>query len=86
MPGAAGSAEANVRVAIPVIEAYYADTGTYAGMSVEGLEQAYDYGLPEVVFAVANAETYCVESSVGSETYHKAGRTGEILPGACPSP
>jgi hypothetical protein len=52
-------------------------------MTLDGLRTTYDAGLPEVVIAEAKAETYCVESTVGSESYFKAGPTSGIFPGHC---
>jgi hypothetical protein len=80
------SAESNVRSAIPAVEAYYADNGTYAGMTLEGLRTTYDAGLPDVVIAAADAETYCVESTVNSESFFKAGPGADIWPGHCGDP
>src|SRR5919108_4671214 len=78
------AAEANVRASIPAIEAYHADHGTYAGMSLATLRVHYDAGLPDVRFVgPLNADTYCVESTVGSATYSKGGPAAEILPASC---
>lgn len=84
--GSSSSAESNVRSAIPAVEAYYADNGTYAGMTLEGLRTTYDAGLPDVLIVEAEAETYCVESTVGSESYFKAGPAASIGPGHCGDP
>jgi hypothetical protein len=88
--GASGSssssssaAEASVRGAIPAIEAYYADNNTYSGATLEALQE-YDHGVPDIRVVTAKDLTYCIESSVGSETYSKAGPSVEILPGPCP--
>jgi hypothetical protein len=81
--GSSSSAESNVRSAIPAVEAYYADNGTYAGMTLEGLRTVYDAALPEVTIVEANAKTYCVESTIGSESYFKAGPGANIWPGHC---
>jgi hypothetical protein len=77
-------AQANVRGSIPALEAYYADNGTYAGATPEGLRGTYDYGLPEVRFVGPfDRRTYCVESTIGSATYSKRGPGGDVVPGAC---
>jgi hypothetical protein len=80
------AAESNVRVSIPAIEAYYADNGTYEGMTLEGLRTTYDAGLPDVVIVEAKANTYCVESAVGSASYFKDGPAADIWPGSCGDP
>ena len=79
----ASAAQANVRGAIPAIEAYYADNNTYSGVTLAALQE-YDYGVKEVKVVTANDQTYCLESTAGGETYSKAGPGGEILPGPCP--
>jgi hypothetical protein len=77
------SPETNVRAAIPAVEAFYADNGTYAGMTLEGLRMTYDPALPDVRIVVADPNTYCVEADTGSESFFKAGPGAEILPGHC---
>src|SRR5215211_2262552 len=74
------AAKANVRAAIPAVEAYNADnTGTgasagYAGMTVT-LLQAYDSAIVPTKLTVASADsvTYCVSSTVGGKTWRKNG-------------
>jgi hypothetical protein len=86
--GASGSSEtssaaqSDVRGAIPAIEAYYADNNTYAGATLEALQQ-YDYGVADIRIVQADDVTYCLESTVGAETYSKAGPAAEIVAGAC---
>jgi type IV pilus assembly protein PilA len=69
------AAQANVRSAIPSVETFSADsaTGGYTGLSVAGL-QAIDAGLsPSVSIGTAqaaDADTYCIESTVGGFTYY----------------
>jgi hypothetical protein len=75
-------AQTNVRAAIPAIEAYYADNGTYLGMNVDKLRQAYDAGLPDVKLVRVRKDSYCVESSVGEETWSYQNATGPA-PRAC---
>jgi prepilin-type N-terminal cleavage/methylation domain-containing protein len=85
------AAKANVRAAVPAVEAFNADnTGTgasagYAGMTVTGL-QVYDSAIvPSKLFIkTANATTYCVQSTVGNATWNKQGPGADIVTGACP--
>lgn len=77
-------AQANVRASIPALEAYWADNGTYAGATAEGLRSTYDAGIPAVrLVGPLNRRTYCVESTVGSSSYSKRGPAGYIVPGGC---
>ena len=87
------AAKANVRAAIPAIEAYNSDntlTGNsagYAGMTTASL-QTYDAGVKNVVVASASSLTYCVKSTVGSKVWYKNGPGADIsnvvpLPTGC---
>lgn len=73
----------NVRAAIPAIEAYYADNGTYKGATLAVLQQRYDAAVQGIKVAKANDQTYCIESTVGGFPWHKAGPAADILPGDC---
>jgi hypothetical protein len=85
--GLTPGAQANVRSAIPAIEAWYADNGTYAGMSVDLLKERYDPELKALALVgPLNAKTYCVESAIGSESFFKAGPGAQILEGRCGDP
>ena len=68
------AAGANVRSAVPAVEAYYADQNpnTYAGMTLAKL-QLIDSGvkLDALVAADQTATTYCVQSTVGGKVWHK---------------
>ena len=88
------AAKANVRAAIPAIEAYNADntnTGNsagYAGMTITGLQNTYDSELsPSKLSFGATAPTsltYCVQSTVGGKTWSKNGPGASISNAACP--
>src|SRR5215470_16964847 len=73
------AAKANVRAAIPAIEAYNAGTGNsagYAGMTVSFLRDNYDSELVTTKLAFPSAPTsvtYCVQSTVGGKTWRKNG-------------
>ena len=85
------AAKANVRAAIPAVEAYNADnvgTGAsagYAGMTVS-LLQAYDSAIVPTKLFIKSADsvTYCVQSTVGGKVWNKAGPGADIVTGACP--
>jgi type IV pilus assembly protein PilA len=78
------AAQANVRAAIPGMEAYNADHGTYAGATSAVLQASYDAGIKHINVKTATATTYCIESTVGTSTYKKAGPSADITSGACP--
>jgi hypothetical protein len=81
---AAEQAQADIRGSIPAIEAFYADNGTYAGVTVSGLRTTYDPGVPDVRIVMTSPNSYCVESTVDGVTYSKAGPGADIRPGPCP--
>jgi type IV pilus assembly protein PilA len=78
------AAKANVRAAIPAVEAYYADNNTYAGMDLAKLQASYDAGVKNILFgSTLNATTYCIYSTVGQATFKKDGPSSDIVSGAC---
>ncbi len=77
------AAQANVRSAVPAVEAYFADNGTYVGMNLAAL-QAIDAGIsPTVTVGTVAATTYCIQSTVNSVTWNKNGPAAAIAAGAC---
>jgi type IV pilus assembly protein PilA len=79
------AAKANVRAAVPAIEAYYADNNTYAGIETTGanLRASYDAGVKNITFGTLSATSYCVQSTVGQATFKKDGPSSDIVSGAC---
>ena len=84
------AAKANVRAALPSVEAYYASdvadgggAGTYTGMTVAKL-QAIDANISLDGEPVVAAQTYCIDSTVGGKTWKISG-PGNTTPtaGAC---
>jgi type IV pilus assembly protein PilA len=78
------AAQANVRASIPAIEAYFADNNTYAGATLAYLQTTYDAGVKNIFIQSATGTTYCIESTVGAETWKKPGPGADIVTGACP--
>lgn len=83
------AAEANIRVVLPAITAYYVDHHTYATMSFAALKAEYDRGIDPAKYSFGSPgnltdSSYCVESTSGGETYRKAGPAVDIVPGSCP--
>jgi type IV pilus assembly protein PilA len=77
------AAQANVQASIAGIEAYNADHATYAGVTSAVLQASYDAGIKHIVVVTANSTTYCVQSTVGTAIYKKAGPANDIVAGAC---
>jgi type IV pilus assembly protein PilA len=79
------AAQANVRAAVPGMEAYNADHSTgYTGVTLTKLQQSYDAGIKNIKISVANATLYCVRNTIpGTVVYHKTGPSGDISPGGC---
>jgi hypothetical protein len=79
------AAQANVRAAVPGMEAYNADHATgYTGATLTKLQGSYDAGIKNIKISVANSTTYCiVNTSPGTVQYHKSGPGADIKPGGC---
>jgi type IV pilus assembly protein PilA len=72
------AAQANVRAAVPGMEAYAADHGNYTGVTSAVLQASYDAGIKHVDVLSAGTTTYCIRSTVGNSTYYKAGPAADI--------
>ena len=81
------AARANVRAAVPAIEAYNADNSKgYSGMTLAKLT-AYDQGVKNIVLVgTPNTVSYCVRSTVGTKSWYKRGPGGDITTNACTGP
>jgi prepilin-type N-terminal cleavage/methylation domain-containing protein len=92
------AAKANVRAAVPAVEAYNADnagnasdidgnasTTGYAGMTVS-LLQTYDSAIVPAKLKLGTVTTtsYCIQSSVSTATWMKNGPGADIVSGSCP--
>jgi type IV pilus assembly protein PilA len=77
------AAQADVRAAIPGVEAYYADHNTYSSLTSAVLKASYDQGIKNVQVVRATGTSYCLESKVGQNTYKKGGPAADIASGAC---
>jgi prepilin-type N-terminal cleavage/methylation domain-containing protein len=91
------AAKANVRAAIPAVEAYNADnvgatgdadnnpaTTGYDGMTLTLLQSNYDQGVKNITVGTVTAVTYCISSTVGKYSWQKTGPGSDIVSGACP--
>ena len=77
------AAKANVRAALPAVEAYYADKSTYAGITAGKLKASYDPGLKTTGMNVSSSSpgTYCISATVNGSTWTKTGPGAEIAEG-----
>jgi type IV pilus assembly protein PilA len=82
------AAKANVRAAVPGMEAYNADHSTgYVGATLTKLQASYDAGIKNVSVLSPTATTYCLKSNVGGKIWYKGGPSSDIVnakPAACP--
>ena len=81
------TAEANLRAAVPAVEAYFADNQSYVGMDVADLT-AIDASVgndgTNGIFVVSVADsTYCLRSVHGNATAFKNGPSAAITAVAC---
>src|SRR5437773_2068063 len=79
------AAQANVRAAVPGMEAFNADHATgYAGVNLAKLQGSYDAGIKNITIRAATQGGYCLENTVpGTVTYHKSGPSGDIKANGC---
>jgi type IV pilus assembly protein PilA len=78
------AAQADVRAAIPSVEAYYQDVGSYTNVSTVTLKAHYDSGLsPAISKITATKNAYCIAANVNSHIYKEAGPGGTITSGNC---
>ena len=81
------AAKANVRAAVPAVEAYNADNSRgYSGMTTTALK-SYDQGVKNVsILGTSNQTSYCITSTVGTRQWYKRGPGGDITTTACTGP
>jgi len=79
------AAQANVRAAVPGMEAFNADHASgYTGVTLTKLQQSYDQGIKNVKVVRANNTSYCIQNtSPTTVTYFKGGPNGTIAKGVC---
>ena len=78
------AAKANVRAAIPAIEAFYSDNGTYVGATITKLKASYDAGISLSTIKSQSTTTYCVQATSGGTNAMRAGPAATITLAACP--
>jgi len=81
------SAKSAVREIAPAIEAYFTDNSTYVGMTLTGLQTAYNQSIDPAQYTLTSLTSsgYCVQSPpTGSNIFMKAGPSSNIVAGSCP--
>ena len=68
------AAQADIRAAIPSVEAYYSDKGTYSNLTVTHIRSSIDSGVSQkVVLNNLTTNSYCVGASVGGKSWSVKG-------------
>jgi prepilin-type N-terminal cleavage/methylation domain-containing protein len=77
------TAQMNLRIATPAIEAYRSDQGTYAGMTLAALQAAYSPGVQGIEVLSADGTGYCVRASASGSVWFKNGPDAPVTTTAC---
>ncbi len=77
------AAQTNIRVAVPAMEVYRADTGGYTGMTLAVLQSAYSPGVQGIEVVSADANGYCVRSTTPGRAWYRDGPSGPITTSNC---
>jgi type IV pilus assembly protein PilA len=78
------AAKADVRAAIPAVEAYNSDSSTgYTGMTLSILQASYDAGVVGITVSSATSTSYCIQAVVGTKTWRKNGPGAVLEATAC---
>ena len=77
------TARANIRIAVPAIESYRGDYGTYAAMTVAALQASYSAGVQGIEILSADDAGYCVRAIEAGRTWYKNGPGGALTTTAC---
>jgi hypothetical protein len=80
---ASSDATTNVRAAIPALEAWNADHGSYRGATLQKLRRQYDYGLHDVTVVFTTRDVLLPREPRGRLGRGQARPGGEILPQPC---
>ena len=79
---ARAEAESNVRGAIPAVQIYFADHGSYAGISTAAL-RTINAGLSPTVQVVPTAGSYCLTATVRGISVRNVGPSADVTDGLC---
>lgn len=72
------AAQADVRAAVPSLEAWFADHSSYATVTVASLKASYDSGFSSAVTITdKSASAYCLKAT-GSKAFYYSGPGGAV--------
>jgi type IV pilus assembly protein PilA len=78
------AAKSNVRAAVPSLEAWYQDKGSYTAATTTLLKASYDSGLSSTITLVSKGlSAYCLKSTVGTKVAYDKGPGGQVTSLAC---
>ncbi|MGH7540628.1 MAG: type IV pilin protein [Gemmatimonadota bacterium] len=77
------TARTNIRIALPAVETYRSDNGTYTGMTLPALQAAYSPGVHGIEVVSADDAGYCIRATAEGRTWYKHGTNGPITTAAC---
>ena len=77
----ATAAKASLRAALVALQAYYAESGSYDGLSPAGL-RGYDAGLSSGIDTVGSGALYCLQHTSAGPTYYSVRNAGNYPAGA----
>jgi prepilin-type N-terminal cleavage/methylation domain-containing protein len=77
------TAKSNIRIAVPAIETYRSDHGTYAGMTLNALQASYSAGVQGIDILAADGVSYCIRAVEAGRTWYLEGPGGELTTTAC---
>ena len=77
------TARANLRIAVPAVEAYRSDNGTYAGMTLGPLQASYSPGVQGITIVSADDDGYCLSANAGGATWYKQDDAGDLTTTPC---
>jgi type IV pilus assembly protein PilA len=68
------AAQADIRAAIPSVEAYYSDKGTYSNLTVTHIRSSIDSGVSsKVSLSGLTSSAYCISATVGGKSWSVKG-------------
>jgi type IV pilus assembly protein PilA len=68
------AAQSDIRGALPSVEAFYADKGTYSGLTVAHIRSSIDAGISnKVVLSGLGSAAYCVGATIGNNSWSVQG-------------